>query len=67
MSSTQFTRLPSNVVPVNYALELTPNIKEFKFDGRVAIDVQVNINSISRVVIRLSSIFAKNVLKHTEG
>jgi hypothetical protein len=41
MSTTQFTRLPSNVLPVNYNLELTPNISNFTFQGRVVIDVNV--------------------------
>jgi hypothetical protein len=42
-SSSQFTRLPTNVTPVNYTLELTPNISEFVFQGRVVIDVKVEI------------------------
>ena len=36
-----FERLPSAVIPVNYDLKLTPNLKEFSFEGVVNIDVDV--------------------------
>jgi hypothetical protein len=41
MSKKEFKRLPPSVVPVNYALELTPNLTEFVFKGRVVIEVNV--------------------------
>lgn len=40
-TTTQFTRLPQNVVPVNYALELQPDLKTFTFKGRSIVDVNV--------------------------
>ena len=36
-----FERLPTNVVPVNYALHITPDLQQFTFRGTVNIDVQV--------------------------
>jgi puromycin-sensitive aminopeptidase len=44
-STTQFTRLPKNVRPVNYALELTPNLGDFTFSGRVVVDLEVNLET----------------------
>ncbi len=40
-SSNQFARLPSTVRPVNYDLELEPNLNDFTFVGRVTVDVNV--------------------------
>lgn len=34
-------RLPKNVVPSNYAIELTPDLELFTFSGKVAIEVDV--------------------------
>ncbi|RNA09032.1 puromycin-sensitive aminopeptidase-like [Brachionus plicatilis] len=42
MSSTEFVRLPKNVLPVNYTLELQPDFTNFTFTGRVDIDVKVS-------------------------
>lgn len=36
-----FQRLPTDVIPVNYALELTPDLQNFSFDGKVRITVDV--------------------------
>lgn len=36
-----FQRLPTDVIPVNYCLELTPDLQAFKFDGRLRIKVDV--------------------------
>ena len=36
-----FERLPTKVVPVHYTLHLTPDLKQFAFNGTVDIDVQV--------------------------
>ena len=36
-----FERLPAKVIPVNYALQLTPDLQQFTFAGTVSIDVQV--------------------------
>ena len=36
-----FERLPTDVVPTNYKLELQPDLKEFKFTGRLEVTVDV--------------------------
>lgn len=41
VSCTEFNRLPKNVVPVNYALELHPDIKNFTFTGKLVVDLNV--------------------------
>ena len=38
---TKFERLPKNVIPVNYDLELEPDLKNFTFNGRAIVDVNV--------------------------
>uniref|UniRef100_A0A1X7VNA5 Uncharacterized protein n=1 Tax=Amphimedon queenslandica TaxID=400682 RepID=A0A1X7VNA5_AMPQE len=37
-----FTRLPTDVVPVNYTLELKPDLQKFTFAGKVCITLKVN-------------------------
>ena len=36
-----FQRLPKDVVPRNYTLELTPDLKGFTFGGKLKIDAEV--------------------------
>ena len=36
-----FERLPVDVVPINYKLELQPDLDTFKFRGKLEITVQV--------------------------
>ena len=36
-----FSRLPTNVIPLNYAIELKPDLEKFTFAGRVSITLQV--------------------------
>jgi len=43
-------RLPKNVVPTNYAIELTPDLEKFTFSGQVAIEVDV-LSPVSEVKI----------------
>ena len=38
-----FQRLPTEVVPINYKLELTPNLKDFTFQGILEITAEVSI------------------------
>ena len=38
----EFQRLPTEVVPSNYALELTPNLKDFTFKGILEITAEVS-------------------------
>jgi hypothetical protein len=40
-TKTEFSRLPLNVLPVNYAVTLKPNLTNFTFDGEITIDVEV--------------------------
>jgi aminopeptidase 2 len=41
MSKPEKWRLPSNVKPVHYALQLTPDLTNFVFTGHVDIDITV--------------------------
>ncbi len=41
-----FERLPTDVVPSNYKLELRPDLKEFKFTGKIDITVDVSLQTI---------------------
>ena len=43
MNVLQFERLHKNVVPINYDLEITPDLKDFTFKGRVIIEIKVRI------------------------
>lgn len=43
MSKTHtFERLPKTIVPKHYDLELTPNLKEFTFDGKTIVKIKVS-------------------------
>ena len=53
MSSTSFTRLPETVKPVNYSLELQPDIKSFTFNGRVVIDLAVRQFNFTKISVKL--------------
>ncbi len=48
--SSKAFRLPKNVVPINYAIELTPDWEMFTFSGKVAIEVDV-LSPVSEVKI----------------
>jgi len=41
MPTGEFVRLPQNVTPVNYALELQPDLSNFTFAGRAIIDLNI--------------------------
>ena len=46
MSKTcKFQRLPKSVTPINYDIELEPDLKEFTFKGRLIVDIQVNTSN----------------------
>ena len=67
MSSTQFTRLSDYVLPVNYTLELTPNIANFTFNGRVVVDVKVN-SATNTVQLNAAELkFDSAVFEHSNG
>lgn len=40
-----FERLPKDVVPENYVLELQPHLSNFTFDGKQEIAIEVNYRS----------------------
>lgn len=64
---TEFKRLPSNVLPVNYALEFTPNLTEFTFSGRAVIDVNVK-EATSQVLLNSAELhFDKAVFEYANG
>ena len=43
MEMAQFERLPTDVVPVNYKVELQPDLEKFSFDGRLDITAKVAV------------------------
>lgn len=49
-SKKPFSRLPTDVVPINYDLKLSPCLKKFDFDGEQKITVQVNKATTSLVM-----------------
>ncbi len=64
---TEFKRLPSNVLPVNYVLEFTPNLAEFTFSGRAIIDVNVN-EATSQILLNSAELhFDKAVFEYANG
>jgi len=48
---THFERLPKTVIPVNYNLELEPDLKNFTFKGHAIIDVDVCKKFLLRIFI----------------
>lgn len=42
-----FQRLPKNIIPKHYDLELTPNVEKFTFTGKTAVKVSVRGNFIT--------------------
>lgn len=55
MEMAQFERLPTDVVPVNYKVELQPDLEKFSFDGRLDITAKVT-KPTRRVVLNCAEI-----------
>ncbi|XP_028392975.1 puromycin-sensitive aminopeptidase-like [Dendronephthya gigantea] len=59
-----FERLPNNVVPKNYALTLTPNLKDFTFLGEEIVELEVKTCTdkitMNCAEINISSVSIKN-------
>jgi len=67
VSCTEFNRLPKNVVPINYVLELQPDIKNFTFNGKSVVEVNVRSET---AIIQLNSAelkFDKAVYEYANG
>lgn len=53
--------LPNTVTPVHYALELTPDLEKFVFDGTVDIDVTVNNEDVFSIEMHCHEITINSV------
>ena len=51
-----FERLPSHVLPKNYALILTPNLKDFTFAGEEVVEIQVRMSESCTVLYTCTTI-----------
>jgi len=65
--STEFKRLPETVKPVNYALELRPDLTNFTFDGKVVIDVNINAEVDTVELNSAELTFDKATLEYADG
>ena len=55
-----FTRLPTNVVPRNYALELKPDLEKFTFDGKLDITIEVSYQSSVKFFVNVGKFSDEN-------
>lgn len=60
MEAPKFSRLPTDVVPVNYTLTLTPDLEKFTFAGSMKVLVTVN-SETSTVVMNCAEIEIQSV------
>ncbi|CAH0398786.1 unnamed protein product [Chilo suppressalis] len=62
-----FQRLPKDVVPKHYNLELTPNLETLTFTGKTAVKVSI-VNTTKEIVVNCLDLELKNVkLQYNEG
>lgn len=56
MSLSDRILLPTGVKPVIYHLELTPNLTEFTFNGKLEIDYVVTVSSVKTIILHCKDI-----------
>ncbi|KAL0822477.1 hypothetical protein ABMA28_004534 [Loxostege sticticalis] len=62
-----FQRLPKNVIPKHYDLELTPNLEKFTFTGKTAVKVSI-VNSTKEIVLNCLDLELNSVkLQYNDG
>ena len=58
MATKEFSRLPTDVIPRNYHVHLTPSFENFKFVGDLKIDVEV-AKETSQIVMNAADLEIK--------
>lgn len=66
-NSAQFSRLPSNVVPVHYDLEIKPNLEKFTFEGKVAVNLEIKDTTQKIILHSLDLAITKITFKESSG
>ncbi|XP_030829988.1 puromycin-sensitive aminopeptidase [Strongylocentrotus purpuratus] len=61
-----FERLPTSVIPVNYKIQLQPDLQKFTFAGKETISVQVK-SSVDKVVLNCLDIVIQKAVYTTNG
>ena len=60
-------RLPKNVTPKRYEIRLTPDLKNFTFDGEESVDITVNSPSTEIVLNALSGLPRAGIVTDVEA
>ncbi|XP_043263410.1 putative aminopeptidase-2 [Colletes gigas] len=61
-----YYRLPENIIPVDYLIDVTPHIETFTFDGEVTIQAQVATKT-NKIVLHSSEIKHDKITVSLEG
>ena len=56
-----FERLPTDVVPVNYKVELRPDLAAFTFQGKLEITVKVHMTVAAELAISTSGTISNTI------